>query len=138
MESRLASIVDSRRFEAQAEQIVLAHDYSEWRRGSTNDVAAGRTVSPETVDGWIHSGRYDDVLLHWVNGGAVDWTRFYPRGFPNRMRLPGYPFAKERYWIPEAAADQPGSSPLESRAGSADRGVVDRTATDQRAGARDT
>jgi polyketide synthase PksM len=34
----------------------------------------------------------------WVRGAAPDWQRLYPDGRPRRISLPGYPFAKERYW----------------------------------------
>ncbi|MBC9915661.1 polyketide synthase dehydratase domain-containing protein, partial [Chitinophaga varians] len=34
---------------------------------------------------------------------ALDWRRFYPGATPQRIGLPVYPFAKERYWIQEAA-----------------------------------
>ncbi|MBC9915288.1 SDR family NAD(P)-dependent oxidoreductase, partial [Chitinophaga varians] len=30
---------------------------------------------------------------------ALDWQRFYPGATPQRIGLPVYPFAKERYWL---------------------------------------
>src|SRR4029077_14804584 len=35
----------------------------------------------------------------WVKGLDVDWNRLYGETKPQRMELPGYPFAKERYWF---------------------------------------
>ncbi|MEE1769452.1 SDR family NAD(P)-dependent oxidoreductase [Streptomyces sp. JV185] len=39
----------------------------------------------------------------WVQGGAVDWAdrpgHGTPRPRPRRVRLPGYPFARERHWF---------------------------------------
>lgn len=35
----------------------------------------------------------------WVAGVAIDWLPLYPDGFPKRISLPTYPFARERYWV---------------------------------------
>ncbi|MEJ2125065.1 MAG: hypothetical protein P8Y47_09735, partial [Alphaproteobacteria bacterium] len=40
----------------------------------------------------------------WVKGLAFDWNRLYGERKPHRLSLPTYPFAQERYWVPEAAA----------------------------------
>ncbi|MEM9931904.1 MAG: polyketide synthase dehydratase domain-containing protein, partial [Bacteroidota bacterium] len=38
----------------------------------------------------------------WVKGVAIDWNLLYEAGQrPHKVRLPTYPFARERYWIPE-------------------------------------
>src|SRR5262249_25588890 len=53
-----------------------------------------------------------------VKGLVVDWTRLYEAGPPRRISLPTYPFARERYWIPEVgapAADLCGGWPTQSR-----------------------
>ncbi|MEM6602177.1 MAG: SDR family oxidoreductase, partial [Verrucomicrobiota bacterium] len=37
----------------------------------------------------------------WVKGVAIDWHLLYEEGYkPNKISLPTYPFARERYWIP--------------------------------------
>jgi 3-oxoacyl-(acyl-carrier-protein) synthase/SAM-dependent methyltransferase len=41
------------------------------------------------------------LLEQWVRGRAVDWNSLWSTR-PKRMSLPGYPFAKERYWIDTA------------------------------------
>lgn len=38
----------------------------------------------------------------WAHGGQPDWAAHFPRA-PRDLRLPGYPFARRRFW-PEAAA----------------------------------
>ncbi len=50
---------------------------------------------------WITSANYSKLLDFWVRGLSMDWSRLYPAGSarPQRIRLPTYPFAKERYWI---------------------------------------
>lgn len=43
-----------------------------------------------------------DKLAHlWVSGLGIDWTLLYLTQAPHRVSLPTYPFARERYWIPE-------------------------------------
>ncbi|MFD9093334.1 SDR family NAD(P)-dependent oxidoreductase [Streptomyces collinus] len=40
------------------------------------------------------------LLRHWADGLAVDWESLRPAGAPaRRVSLPGYPFARERYWL---------------------------------------
>jgi acyl transferase domain-containing protein/enoyl-CoA hydratase/carnithine racemase/acyl carrier protein len=43
------------------------------------------------------------LLDLWVKGLDLDWSKFYGDIKPRRVSLPVYPFAKERYWIEEAA-----------------------------------
>ena len=56
---------------------------------------------------WIDKGKYDQLLSLWVKGLPIEWdTHLRHRmadsrsngDHPQRMSLPTYPFAKERYW----------------------------------------
>ncbi|MBV9493611.1 MAG: SDR family NAD(P)-dependent oxidoreductase, partial [Acidobacteria bacterium] len=58
----------------------------------------------QTVEKWIVGRKYAKLLELWVKGLDVDWTRFYGDAKPQRISLPAYPFARERYWIDVAAA----------------------------------
>ncbi|MEQ7053640.1 SDR family NAD(P)-dependent oxidoreductase [Paenibacillaceae sp. P-4] len=40
----------------------------------------------------------------WVNGSQIPWEQVHRGRKQLRMPLPSYPFARERYWIPEAQA----------------------------------
>lgn len=43
------------------------------------------------------------LLERWTQGRSIDWQRLWTHGeLPVRMRLPRYPFAKERYWLDSA------------------------------------
>ncbi|MEU9678028.1 SDR family NAD(P)-dependent oxidoreductase [Streptomyces parvus] len=66
--------------------------------GSDSDMAS-------TVDTWIDKRKYDKLLGLWVKGLAVDWGRLYPAGHPPMLALPGYPFARERYWVGDLLAE---------------------------------
>jgi acyl transferase domain-containing protein/acyl carrier protein len=35
----------------------------------------------------------------WVAGIDIDWQLLYPNSKPQRISLPTYPFARERYWV---------------------------------------
>ncbi|MCP4042345.1 MAG: SDR family NAD(P)-dependent oxidoreductase, partial [Gammaproteobacteria bacterium] len=38
----------------------------------------------------------------WVGGVSIDWESLSPAANAKRIPLPGYPFARESYWIPES------------------------------------
>ena len=50
------------------------------------------------LDKWICERRLSKLLQLWVKGLDLDWNRLYGEHKPPRMTLPGYPFAKDRYW----------------------------------------
>ena len=51
------------------------------------------------VDRWIAGEKLAKLLELWVNGLELDWSKLYRGAKPQRITLPAYPFAKERYWI---------------------------------------
>ncbi|MFJ6851027.1 SDR family NAD(P)-dependent oxidoreductase [Streptomyces sp. NPDC091271] len=57
-----------------------------------------------TVDVWIEKGKFDRLLGLWVKGLSVDWGKLYGSRRPPMLPLPGYPFARERYWVGDLAA----------------------------------
>ena len=58
--------------------------------------AAKRNHEVRAIDGDAGLSR---LLELWVKGADVDWSALYGEARPRRIRLPVYPFAKERYWI---------------------------------------
>ncbi|WP_243794765.1 SDR family NAD(P)-dependent oxidoreductase [Saccharopolyspora gloriosae] len=58
-----------------------------------------------------------ETAAAWAAGGEVDWPGLHGDGpRPRRVRLPVYPFARERHWFvvpePEPVSEQPGSGAL--------------------------
>uniref|UniRef100_UPI00374247C8 beta-ketoacyl synthase N-terminal-like domain-containing protein n=1 Tax=Fulvivirga marina TaxID=2494733 RepID=UPI00374247C8 len=53
----------------------------------------------ETIDKWINNKKLSKLLELWVKGLELDWNKLYGEAKPQRIGLPKYPFAKERYWI---------------------------------------
>ena len=52
----------------------------------------------------------DIVVAAWCGGDVVDWRMLHPAGQRRTVRLPGYPFARERYWVPAGADPPPAAS----------------------------
>ncbi|HEX8611501.1 MAG TPA: SDR family NAD(P)-dependent oxidoreductase [Telluria sp.] len=58
---------------------------------------------------WIARKELPRLAELWVKGMALDWSAFHQTP-PQRMGLPGYPFAKERFWI-DAVDESPVLTP---------------------------
>src|SRR5262249_46665413 len=58
----------------------------------------------QAVEKWITQGKVSKLLELWVKGLEVDWRKLYGELKPERMSLPTYPFARERYWIERSVA----------------------------------
>ncbi|MCW9000836.1 MAG: SDR family NAD(P)-dependent oxidoreductase, partial [Kangiellaceae bacterium] len=53
----------------------------------------------ETLDKWLVNKKLAQLTEIWVKGINLDWSKLHREVHPRRMRLPTYPFAKQRYWI---------------------------------------
>lgn len=62
----------------------------------------------EAVDKWITGQKYAQLLQMWVKGFAFDWRKLYPGRRPCRISLPTYPFARERFPLPEIGGSRAG------------------------------
>ncbi|MCP4698377.1 MAG: SDR family NAD(P)-dependent oxidoreductase, partial [Gammaproteobacteria bacterium] len=62
--------------------------------------AALATADLQTI---VQQGQLDKLADLWVNGAAVAWQQLHTQP-PQRISLPGYPFADERHWISEPQA----------------------------------
>ncbi|OKP52620.1 polyketide synthase [Serratia marcescens] len=49
---------------------------------------------------WIAQNAVHKIARFWAEGYKVDWRQLYPQATPCRMSLPGYPFAREKHWLP--------------------------------------
>ncbi|MFF4591164.1 SDR family NAD(P)-dependent oxidoreductase [Streptomyces sp. NPDC001388] len=59
--------------------------------------------SPEVTDA-LRQGRLDTVAALWCGGAVVDWRVLHPAGARSVVRLPSYPFARDRHWVPRSDA----------------------------------
>nr|WP_294549481.1 SDR family NAD(P)-dependent oxidoreductase [uncultured Rhodopila sp.] len=53
------------------------------------------------------AGRLDKLAQLWAAGANADWAALGTARDGRRISLPGYPFARERYWIPAAGGPAP-------------------------------
>ncbi|GGD19317.1 hypothetical protein GCM10011335_22770 [Aureimonas glaciei] len=54
--------------------------------------------------GLVDRGRPDDLLALWADGFNIDWASVSRNRGARRISLPGYPFAKTRYWVTPTVA----------------------------------
>lgn len=70
---------------------------------STSIISLDDDMKETIVTKWIAGGKLSKVLNLWVSGLELDWNQLYGEDKPQRISLPLYPFAKERYWIDAVA-----------------------------------
>ena len=63
------------------------------------------------IDGLLRQKALDKLASIWVSGVDIDWSEFYDDCAAERIPIPTYPFAPDRYWVP-------GVDPVGSLAGS--------------------
>lgn len=49
----------------------------------------------------VNKGEYHQIAQLWVNGKEIEWRQLHSGSNPKRVSLPTYPFARERYWLPQ-------------------------------------
>ncbi|MCX7923144.1 MAG: SDR family NAD(P)-dependent oxidoreductase, partial [Clostridia bacterium] len=68
----------------------------------------------KTIDAWVAKRKYKKLLDFWVKGLTLNWELLYGEDKPRRISLPTYPFARERYWIPQNMRKNIGQSTAEA------------------------
>jgi acyl transferase domain-containing protein len=116
MEERLAVMVWSiKELREKLEGFLEGQDVEDLYRGHVNGdkgtlaVFAADEDLAKTIDTWITKRRYAKLLDFWARGLTVDWTKLYGNTKPHKPRrisLPTYPFAGERYWVPEVRGEK--------------------------------
>jgi acyl transferase domain-containing protein/acyl carrier protein/SAM-dependent methyltransferase len=122
MEERLALIVGSvKELEEKLKALLGKQDDIEGLyRGQVKrnkDTLAYLTADEDmakTIEAWVNKRKYGKLLDLWVKGLAVDWNKLYGDKKPRRISLPTYPFARERYWIPEVGEGLSGRAAIPS------------------------
>jgi acyl transferase domain-containing protein/long-subunit acyl-CoA synthetase (AMP-forming)/ubiquinone/menaquinone biosynthesis C-methylase UbiE len=65
----------------------------------------------EAVKKWFAKGKIKNLAELWVDGLDLNWDLLPRENKPKRISLPTYPFAGERYWVPESDTS-PKTSPF--------------------------
>jgi polyketide synthase PksL len=111
MEERLAIVVETpgellTKLRAYIDGETVIEDVYAGQVSRTNDALAVFSADADlqqTVDKWIAGRKFGKLLDLWVKGLDFDWNKLYGGETPQRVSLPAYPFAKERYWIDVAS-----------------------------------
>lgn len=53
----------------------------------------------QAIRSWAAKKKFEKLLSLWVKGLSVDWNLLHAGAMPQRVHLPVYPFARERYWF---------------------------------------
>ncbi|PSL48188.1 ketoacyl-synthetase-like protein [Chitinophaga niastensis] len=64
------------------------------------------------LETWLQKKELLKLAALWIRGLTIDWNRLYQEVKPRRISLPTYPFARERYWVPDVAVSQTTDEPL--------------------------
>ncbi len=113
MDERLGLLVNSlEALEAGLKAFLEKHEDPRVRRGQAGrkDAAlamfADDEALQEAVGKWMRQGKCSKLLELWTRGVPLDWRGLYGGEKPARLHLPGYPFARERYWVDRPANDR--------------------------------
>ncbi|MGH8258062.1 MAG: KR domain-containing protein, partial [Steroidobacteraceae bacterium] len=69
------------------------------KRRDVSPLVAGDKDAESLLQGWIRSRNFGELAELWSKGLSLEWERLYGPQRPRRISLPGYPFARERYWV---------------------------------------
>jgi len=113
MEERLAMVVSSLD-EVKDKLTQYAQGQTEieqFYRGHANADKAEPLLDGREGDAFlkiiIQDQKLSKLAQLWVSGVDIDWTLLSPHHKPQRISLPTYPFARERYWLPESTTRLP-------------------------------
>ncbi|WP_042206752.1 SDR family NAD(P)-dependent oxidoreductase [Paenibacillus durus] len=86
-------------------------------QGSDRRSTLGKLPQDEDMNGmlrnWAAKGKLIQIADFWVNGGMVDWPSLSGKQV-RKLPLPAYPFAGERYWLPQHSSS-PMQGPLRTQ-----------------------
>ena len=107
MDERVAFVVNSstelvRKLEEYADGSVNMRDCYQGNARHSQSILSffnGDDDVDTLLASWIRKGMVSKYLNLWVNGMSIDWTLLYKGDIPNKVMLPTYPFAKDRYWV---------------------------------------
>ena len=114
LEYRLGFIVNSiaalrEKLSSYYEGNNLSDDFFEGNLKRNREIHSSLIASPvskKSIDNMIYHKEFPQLLNLWVKGQLIEWEKLYTEKKPNRMSLPVYPFAKERYWLPKRSTQE--------------------------------
>ncbi|MGW4325246.1 SDR family NAD(P)-dependent oxidoreductase [Nocardia sp. NPDC004573] len=83
---------------APAEGLLVFHGVARTHR-DLDELPGESDADRAEVRALLRSGNLPRVAELWAGGWTVDWEQGYEQPFGRIVGLPGYPFARRRYWI---------------------------------------
>ncbi|MEJ8302655.1 alpha/beta fold hydrolase [Saccharibacillus sacchari] len=80
------------------EEIIYGHSFKQDKIGLRDLI--GGPEGADFVQSLIKNKKMDKICKLWASGFFIDWDTLYDRKI-QKVPLPTYPFARERYWIPQ-------------------------------------
>lgn len=119
MEERLALLVDDlpalvAQLDAIAGDLPLSGMHYRGQVQRRRDAATAEAAAEALADA-LRARRLPDLARSWVEGAEIDWSRLYVADLPRRVELPGYPFARDEYWLDTLTDTQPAKARAASR-----------------------
>lgn len=104
MEERLALVVKNKAALVAQLNIYLEGKSDGLQTGNIRKDKTGFSIKGKAGEAYVKEAmreqESDSLAQLWVKGMSIDWNALYPENKPNKISLPTYPFARERYWIP--------------------------------------
>ncbi|NQZ12332.1 MAG: hypothetical protein HRT35_34700, partial [Algicola sp.] len=104
MAQRLAVIADST--PQLLEKLLLSKDRGTQKQGiysgntkQANDNALMGLITEDMANQQLQTQQWQQVALLWTNGVTIPWQNVWSGRVMQPLTLPGYPFAKQRYWV---------------------------------------
>jgi acyl transferase domain-containing protein/acyl carrier protein len=112
MKERLAMVVSSleavkqKLTQYQQRQTKIENFYQGNIKGQFGLLTEGRE-GEEFIKIIVNDKKLNKLAQLWISGVNINWLLLYPTNKPQRISLPTYPFARERYWIPISNETKP-------------------------------
>lgn len=100
--------------DAMAERLAIVTDSTAGLLARLRQLSRGE-AAPDCYRGTVKRGKEVGRTVQsrdlrrsaddWTRGGEIDWQALHV-GKPRRVSLPTYPFARQRYWLPQAVVAQ--------------------------------
>ena len=71
------------------------------------DILLDGEEGKDYIEHLIQNKQIEKLAKLWVRGLSIPWEMLYGANYGMRVPLPGYPFAKERYWIKVVEGTKP-------------------------------
>lgn len=70
------------------------------KKDSNQMLLFGGNLGSDFIKNIVENRELGKIAVIWVSGIDIEWNTFYYSKKLNRISIPGYPFLKERYWVP--------------------------------------